>query len=277
MIVVCKHSNRLCNRLFTYLPILSYALEAGERVVFLFQYWEYDTYFPHLRSYGVRSLMPSRHLSGGLGAKALYALVRSLDKVVHLVLKPGEPLPLRKPLGVLFGPRWREIRYDGAYVGRHRDRLRWLFAPPQDVEEALEAAMPPSASAAYVGIHIRRGDYRKFRGGAYHYPADAYRRVMSAIEALVRHCDSGKTVRFLLCSDEPVDIGAFADFAPLTLRGGTLHDLYGLARCDLIAGPPSTFSRWASFYGGVPHWTMPDTTATPQSLADFRVCDGLTS
>lgn len=276
MIVVCKHSNRLCNRLFTYLPVLSYALEAGERVVFLFQYVEYDAYFPNLRAHGVRSLLPSRKLSGGPGAVALYALVRMLDKVVHLVLKPGEPLPLRKPLGVLFGPRWREIRYDSAYVAKHRDRLRWLFAPPQDVGEALSAAMPAAASVAYVGIHIRRGDYRQFRGGAYHYPAETYRRVMSAIESLVRHRDPEKTVRFLLCSDEPVDIVAFAGFSTLTLRGGILHDLYGLARCDLIAGPPSTFSQWASFYGGVPHWTARHAAAVPQSLADFRVCDGLT-
>lgn len=277
MIVVCKHSNRLCNRLFTYLPILSYALEAGERVVFLFQYREYDAYFPNLRAHGIRSILPSRRLSGGPGAGTLYALIRALDKVVHLVLKPGEPLPLRKPLGVLFGPRWREIRYDSAYVAKHRDRLRRLFAPPRDVEEALAAAMPASASTAYVGIHIRRGDYRQFRGGAYLYPAETYRRVMSAIESMVRHCGGGKTVRFLLCSDEPVDIGAFADFAPLTLSGGTLHDLYGLSRCDLIAGPPSTFSQWASFYGGVPHWTMRDAAAEPRSLTDFRVCDGLTS
>lgn len=276
MIVVCKHSNRLCNRLFTYLPILSYALEAGERVVFLFQYGEYDAYFPNLRAYGIRSVLPSHKLSGGPGAVALYALVRTLDKFVHLVLKPGEPLPLRKPMGVLFGPRWREIRYDSAYVAKHRDKLRWLFAPPQDVEDALAAAMPASASVTYVGIHIRRGDYRQFRGGAYLYPAETYRRIMSAIESMVRRLSGGKTVRFLLCSDEPVDIGAFAGFAPLTLCGGILHDLYGLARCDLIAGPPSTFSQWASFYGGVPLWTIRHAAAEPRSLTDFRVCDGLT-
>lgn len=275
MIVVCKHSNRLCNRLFTYLPILSYALEAEERVVFLFQYRGYDSCFPHLREFGVRSLMPSRRLSGGWRAATLYALVCALDNVVHLVLKPGEPLPLRKPLGVLFGPRWRKIRYDGAYVAKHRDRLRWLFAPPQDVEDALAEAMPAPASVAYVGIHIRRGDYRGFRGGAYHYADETYRRVMSAIERIIRDC-GGKVVRFLLCSDEPIDIDSFAGFDTLTLRGGALHDLYGLARCRLIAGPPSTFSLWASFYGGAPHYAVRHADAEPKSLADFRVCDGLT-
>ena len=31
-----------------------------------------------------------------------------------------------------------------------------------------------------------------------------------------------------------------------------IEDLYALSICDYILGPPSTFSMWASFYGGVP-------------------------
>jgi hypothetical protein len=29
-------------------------------------------------------------------------------------------------------------------------------------------------------------------------------------------------------------------------------DLYALARCDYIMGPPSTYTQWASFYGNRP-------------------------
>jgi hypothetical protein len=29
-------------------------------------------------------------------------------------------------------------------------------------------------------------------------------------------------------------------------------DLYSLARCDYVFGPPSTYSQWASFYGNKP-------------------------
>ncbi|HAX17707.1 MAG TPA: hypothetical protein DCY00_03825 [Actinobacteria bacterium] len=40
-----------------------------------------------------------------------------------------------------------------------------------------------------------------------------------------------------------------------------IEDLYSLALCDYIFGPPSTFSMWASFYGEVPlrFITNPDT------------------
>ena len=114
MIVICKHTNQLCNRLFTYLPILSYALEADEKVCFMFQYRGYEGFFPNLAAYGIKSYMPSRHvMRQGLAAMVFYGLVRILDHVVHLVLRPGEPVPLRKPLGV------QNVYFEksGAYTG----------------------------------------------------------------------------------------------------------------------------------------------------------------
>jgi hypothetical protein len=34
--------------------------------------------------------------------------------------------------------------------------------------------------------------------------------------------------------------------------GSVVGDLYALARCDYIMGPPSTYTQWASFYGNRP-------------------------
>ncbi|MFN5837557.1 MAG: hypothetical protein ACK47J_12755, partial [Pseudanabaena sp.] len=33
---------------------------------------------------------------------------------------------------------------------------------------------------------------------------------------------------------------------------GIIEDLYSMAKCDYLIGPPSTYSMWASFYGMVP-------------------------
>jgi hypothetical protein len=38
--------------------------------------------------------------------------------------------------------------------------------------------------------------------------------------------------------------------------GHFIEDLYALASCDYIIGPPSTFSQWASFYGNVPRYMV---------------------
>jgi len=57
---------------------------------------------------------------------------------------------------------------------------------------------------------------------------------------------------FFVCSDEP---RFREEFAGLTVGIGgrsPLEDLCTLSECDYILGPPSTFSQWASFYGGRP-------------------------
>jgi hypothetical protein len=99
-----------------------------------------------------------------------------------------------------------------------------------------------------VGIHIRQGDYRTFCKGLMFYKTSEYVDVMRAI---VEQRPENE-VRFLVCSDERQDLSRF-DGLPVTVStSAAVVDMYALARCDLIIGPSSTFSQWASFYGNVP-------------------------
>ena len=78
---------------------------------------------------------------------------------------------------------------------------------------------------------------------------------------------------FLICSDEPQHGG---DFARMNVHFGTGHaieDLYALARCDYLIGPPSTFSAWASFYGKVPLYFIEDVRYCPY-LTEFTPNNG---
>ena len=59
----------------------------------------------------------------------------------------------------------------------------------------------------------------------------------------------GKSVTFLLCSNEPLKEANFKHFSIQKGPGDMIGDLYSLASCDYIIGPPSTYSMWASFYG----------------------------
>lgn len=56
----------------------------------------------------------------------------------------------------------------------------------------------------------------------------------------------------------------FAGFQATFGSGDTVEDLYALAECDYLIGPPSTFTVWASFYGNVPlcHVHRPDAVLT---------------
>lgn len=274
MIIISKHTNQLCNRLFTYLPILSYALEANQKVQFLFQYKGYNNFFPNLEKAGYRSRLTDSSINASLTSKVFNALVSAADKCVHLILKPGEQLPLRQPLGVLFNPKWRDIRYDKAYIAKHANTLRQLFAPNEATANAV-SQMFGTSQAVTVGVHMRGGDYRTYKGGIYYYTPEQYRHFMLQIKNELEA--AGKQVRFLICSNEKVDKSAFADF-DIFMQNGTdmLVDLYGLAQCQYIMGPPSTYSQWASFYGQTPYLEL--SNAQKQvALQAFRIITHLDS
>lgn len=252
MIIISKHTNQLCNRLFTYLPVLSYALEANEKVCFLFQYKEYVKMFPNLKKYGIQQHLNDKSIRASIGSKIFNGLVRLADNYVHLILKPGETIPLKKPLGLLFNPKWKEIRYDKAYIEKHADTLRDIFAPSEDVNNKIKTLFENTKSAdVTIGVHIRRGDYKEFRGGVWYYENDIYREKMLMLRD--EFSKEGKSVRFFISSNEDIVAEEFNGCDIFKNKNGSiLTDLYGLASCDYIIGAPSTFSQWASFYGKRP-------------------------
>jgi hypothetical protein len=138
-------------------------------------------------------------------------------------------------------------------VQRHVDVIRAHFAPARHHAEKIEALVAGLRARAdlVVGVHVRRGDYASFLGGRYFWPVSAYADLMRRVMVLF----PGRRIVFLVCSDQPLDLAAFDD---LPCAAGTDHavsDLYALARCDYLLGPPSTFTVWASFYGRVPLWS----------------------
>jgi hypothetical protein len=107
-----------------------------------------------------------------------------------------------------------------------------------------------------VGVHVRRTDYERFKDGRFFYSHAQYRDLMVSVEAIFPERD----VTFLVCSDERVPSEAFAGLDVVRGPGQELEDLYALASCDLIIGPPSTYSAWASYYGEVPRCQISDPT-----------------
>ena len=60
---------------------------------------------------------------------------------------------------------------------------------------------------------------------------------------------SGKRIRFLTSSNEKINELNFKDYDCRLCTGHPVANLYSLARCDYIIGPPSTYSVWANYYG----------------------------
>lgn len=98
-----------------------------------------------------------------------------------------------------------------------------------------------------VGLHIRRGDYKDWNGGKYFFDNEFYNNL---IEKLKKQLIARDMYPYIFAiSDENVSNDINCDF--LT-NGSWEIDQIVLQSCDLIIGPPSTFSMWASYISKIP-------------------------
>jgi len=146
---------------------------------------------------------------------------------------------------------------------RQRAVLVDFFKPVARHRSAIDRCIEPARRGVdhLVGVHIRQTDYRKFEGGKWFYPLSVYRRAME--DAQAKYAGS---VRFLICADHVLDGTAFQGLDVVHGPGHGVEDCYALARCDFIIGPPSTYTYWASYYGGVPRFVL-ETADQPVDLS----------
>jgi hypothetical protein len=196
--------------------------------------------------------------------------VVTLDPSERLDLNSEEFLHVVRRYRVVVARGWAFRNADNC--ARHRDIVRAYFEP-LDHYLTRGRSMTEAARAdgrLLVGVHLRRGDYEHFKGGRLYYSHEQYAQIMQGIEAAFPDRD----VSFLVCSDEPVPPDPFGALDVRPVEGTELEDLYTLAACDLIAGPQSTFSGWASYYGDVPRYVIKDPDAVP-TRESFKVHYGL--
>ncbi len=155
-------------------------------------------------------------------------------------------------------------------VQRHADKIRSYFQPIEEYQQASGQAVERlrQDSDVVVGVHIRQGDYRRWRAGKSFFPTERYAAWMNEMAEQF----SGRKLSFLVCSDETRNPQEFPGLRVGLGTNSSMGDLYALAECDYILGPPSTFSKWASFYGNKPLFHLEDTNARLE-LARFCVSD----
>jgi Glycosyl transferase family 11 len=154
-------------------------------------------------------------------------------------------------------------------LAKHRSAIVEYFQPLDIYQERIDALIQPLRDAhdLLIGIHIRRGDYQGHQGGRYFYDVDDYVNLMRHL--VTEHGD--RKVHFLICSNETIPADQLTGISYSFGLGDLIEDLYSLSACDYLAGPPSTFSMWASFYGDRPLYMMIDPKAKPD-LSHFVHC-----
>ncbi|TIO10861.1 alpha-1,2-fucosyltransferase [Mesorhizobium sp.] len=287
---------RLANRLIIFANFIALAEEQGDRVI-NYTFHSYADLFEATRAnvhcaYPVPQRKSWLDRIPGVGAiirttRIFYHITRHTSVLIGRFPVFGRKIvTLRQTKGqfitYLDGPDVQEkIRpakivfvYDWRFrapnlVQKHSDKIRAYFQPLGTLEKASREAVEPLRRNAdiVIGVHVRHGDYRGWRGGKYFYPVECYAAWM---RDLARQFP-GRRVSFLVCSDERRNAG---EFPGLTIGFGTkspVSDLFALSRCDYIIGTKSTFPQWASFYGGKPLLQILDRNASVK-VEDFRVC-----
>jgi len=161
---------------------------------------------------------------------------------------------------------------DHASFAKYTFSIREFFVVERSQQEKIDHFIQSLRSKCdvLIGVHLRRGDYIDWCEGKYYYCNKEYLQVMKQLEGLF----CGLKVMFFSCSNEPLDS---REFSPVDIAYSTnqdpIEDMYLLAKCDYIVGPPSTFSGWASFYGLVPLYYIEDLNA-PIALERFRCLEG---
>ena len=152
----------------------------------------------------------------------------------------------RKPFVFMFGRFFRD--YYNLEKFQHEIKAYFSLIPSlqADVDAFISGAK--HGCNLLIGVHIRRGDYEFFVDGKYFYSQKDYYRLLVQIVATA----PGMKIRFLLSSNEEIDLSIFNGLDIIKAPGHLVKDLYCLSQCDYILGPPSTFSKWAAFYGSKP-------------------------
>lgn len=97
----------------------------------------------------------------------------------------------------------------------------------------------------YIGLHVRRGDYKDFANGRYYMSDEQYITSLLILLNQINH----ECKIFVFTNDSELDHNKYLNlpFSVVISAGSVLQDYYRLSRCDYIVGPSSTFTMWASY------------------------------
>lgn len=168
-----------------------------------------------------------------------------------------------------------DIHNEHKYYPRYIEEIREIFMPNKDQRNDVDSLVEKLHIDGYtvVGIHVRRGDYQNWRGGVFFFAYDEYLAFMRQVRDALK---GRKTIFYISTNEQCRDWIQQSDLSICDFRGkSAAMDIYALSQCDLILGPPSSFSRWASLMGHVPIYQIWDKKEkiTASSFSPLRYLD----
>ena len=276
ILIVGLRTGRLGNRLVLFANVIGFAAEHGHRVVnvafhsyaHLFEATRRDIYcrYPVAWRRSLFDLIPGA-ASAIRKTRIFYHFIRrvsewndrfpilgksmfTLREIPRqtLLLDAAEVQSRMADAKIVFFHGWRFRAPES--VRRQADKIREYFRPVAGLADASRQVVARLRQVAEViiGVHLRQGDYRTWKQGQYFFPPERYAAWMRELAGQF----PGRKTAFFVCSNEPRQASEFTGLTVVIGAGTLVVDLYTLAGCDYILGPPSTLSQWASFYGNKP-------------------------
>lgn len=242
MILLIDNGGQTCNQLWIYASSLIHSIDTGERICVL----TYDKEIIHFPN-----LVHSKHFSFPLYSRIMHKCfgIGTYVKIIRRIIR-GKHHDFYPFLIWIF--RGKVIKpWDNLYDLNHNDyydKISTTFAFSKDIEEFVDPQILANAKDydMIVGVHIRRGDYRFWKSGHYFYEMSQYRVICEQIRNLYPQ----QKIIFFLSTNEIINADEWkgVDYFVIN-KSSAMKDLYCLSKCDIIIGPPSSFSRWAAFIG----------------------------
>lgn len=266
MLVISAKSGQLGNRLLLFANFMAFAME-NKLTVFNPAFEEYAEFFQStakdfLCCYPAPPFSIKRNKLLGKYYYNFNSYLTKSGRFNTIELKRDKPfnwsnstiVEQLKPGSINFFKGW--LFRDGWFVDetvnlrKHGDAIRAYFQPLKKYQENVSKLISSirSKTDVLIGVHIRQGDYQQHQNGRYFYQVEQYLKVMESAQALFPE----KKVTFLICSNNKQEQDQFQHLSHVFGNNHIIEDMYSLAECDYIIGPPSSYTMWASFYGERP-------------------------
>lgn len=260
--IYAKDRGQMCNNLLQFGHVYAWARSRGRRAISMRLAYKY----PYFRA----STMPGHNFARYLWGK--YAPKLRLMPTVDFDSPDADPQFLEAEMD-----RHANIRVEGWNVRfydlfeRYLPEIREMFAFRPEVRREAAKRMEGTDGMLRVGLHVRRGDYALWHDGRFFFSHEQYAAVGARTIAAI--AEGRPTALFICTNDSALPIETYRAALPgvevRLCHGNPGEDLCVLSECDMLVGPPSTFSLVAAMQRDIPLYWIKDPDATP-SAEDFR-------
>jgi hypothetical protein len=142
---------------------------------------------------------------------------------------------------------YSEISYCNSEIKKEINRI---FHVKKRYFKIAATIVKKNPQILYLGVHIRRGDFKEFWNGQWFFDDEVY---IKNFTNLLETYNGRQTIRVVIVSNESLNINRFMNLNCIYSPQSTpVVDQEILKQCDAILGVWSTFAAWPAFLNNIP-------------------------